>query len=485
MWGSNKHGQLGLEANALQGRDGDEPHAATPTCIKALRGARLVGVALGNRHTIVWGHAEGEALCYVFGENRGQLGLPEPSRNVDADSWQPRKVSHISGGRYVIRAVSTTSLLTACLTTNDDVVVFKDYVCRKIMAPGTRFPKHMPSPHNVAAFSEYSKVACARTTSKVYVAACVSKVGNLYLWVHGRAVPVIWDVARRTFAVKDVCLGQDVDGTDTVTVAVVAEDALVYTARLGVGRKTAGQECLYATPRVVKGVFQVKRLWAGPQMEHMLCVRAPRDGVVGAAAEARAAARAAAAAEVSAASASASAASAAAAHGGAKVTVSAGGESCDIAVGALMQSPFFSACLSGRWDDEDDEDEDDDADADEDGGGVDGGGKEVAPLPRRRIELPVDFDGLSQPKVAALLNMLAAYLENGTAHVEVAAFESAFNLLVIADALLLDDLKSGCVPCPFIRSPKARRFFSRGLGLPCPSERAGCVVTVSRWVHGA
>lgn len=421
MWGSNEHGQLGLE---------DKPHAPVPTQINSLRGSRLVGVALGNRHTIVWGHSNEhngrESFCYVFGENCGQLGLPEPSQNSEAVAWQPRKVSHISADRYVIAQVSTTSLQTVCLTTNDDAIIFKDYVCRRIPPPGTRFPKRMPCCHNSlynnTDFGKYRKVACTKTGNKTFVTACLSKVGNVYLWVANCSAvfPVLWDIPRRSFAVEDLCLGQGVD--DTVAIAVVAEDDLVYTGTIKIGKrmKNGTQEFVHVTPHVVKGLHQVQRLWTGPQLEHLICIRTPRSAgqpnehEIDLVPEAPAENRISEEAEV-------------------KVTISAGGDRCEVAMRSLMQSPFFSACLSGRWDGHSDDGEDVSADNALQG-----------KTSRENIELPIELSSVGKGEPGRLLQMLAAYLEKGTAHVEAAEFEPTFNLLVIADAVLLDGLKHTC-----------------------------------------
>jgi hypothetical protein len=219
-----------------------------------LKGVTLTDVAVGDHHTICWGYGRGLAVCYSFGRNAGQLGLPVSGK--DAAHWIPRKVPYISTDRSVVVHLVTTDGATVCLTVSGDALIFKDYVCRTLQMPRTRFPRMFtvftPEPK-----WQYEQVAALQTRTGQEVFALRTTSGHLFVWANNQMNPVVWKgVSRRSFRLLDVCIEQGGAETDNIAVVVVGVDRLVYTAALKLSKLPQHEgDCISLHPHRVRCLY--------------------------------------------------------------------------------------------------------------------------------------------------------------------------------------------------------------------------------------
>nr|KAJ3421997.1 hypothetical protein HK105_001588 [Polyrhizophydium stewartii] len=216
-WGSNEYSQLGYPVEST-GRG--PPRQLFPQLI-ALKKIYFSGAAAAKFHSVAF---TSSGSLYTWGTNQGQLGYDQAVQPT------PRKVT--SFPQQAILQVSATNGSTAVLVATNEVFVFAQSTCTKVMFPKPSVP-NIVSRHTS---SMQRQQHVLKIVSGNHQYATLMSSGDVFLWTPpappGTAVRdpwqqtnfpmrrprIVWSVRRKHLAARDVAIGIDssiVIGTDS------------------------------------------------------------------------------------------------------------------------------------------------------------------------------------------------------------------------------------------------------------------------------
>uniref|UniRef100_A0A2K6F8P8 X-linked retinitis pigmentosa GTPase regulator n=1 Tax=Propithecus coquereli TaxID=379532 RepID=A0A2K6F8P8_PROCO len=155
MFGSNNWGQLGL---------GSKSAVSKPTCVKALKPAKVRIAACGRNHTLIL--TEGGTLYAAGGNNEGQLGLGDT---------EERDTFHLISfftSQHMIKQLSAGSNTSAALTEDGQLFMWGENSEGQI---GLKDIPNVCVPHQVTIGKPISWISCG-----YYHSAFVTMDGELY-----------------------------------------------------------------------------------------------------------------------------------------------------------------------------------------------------------------------------------------------------------------------------------------------------------------
>lgn len=195
-FGLNTYHQLGLQPPAAS-------HVPRQVTCKGLKGRRLIGVAAGRFHTVLWTK---DAL-YTVGLNGGQLGyLLDP--NGEKCVTAPRQVSALHHKDVTISMAAASNGATVCLTEKGDIYLLADYQCKKLASKQLNFKKVLVSGGSLDHRIE-PQLLNESGGEKITILA-LDEVGRVFCWRTGGSSikPCRWAYGRQVF-MSDMALGKN------------------------------------------------------------------------------------------------------------------------------------------------------------------------------------------------------------------------------------------------------------------------------------
>ncbi|XP_067674243.1 inhibitor of Bruton tyrosine kinase-like [Haliotis asinina] len=167
-----------------------------PIYAKLWKGRNVLGVCVGNFHTVVY---TADAV-FTFGLNAGQLGHQKGEKLQS----QPRLVSALSQKDITIKSVSCSDAATACLTMKGDIFVLHEYQCRRIMSKWLEISKVLVHGGKLDYNAEEARLR-EKGGSDLSI-ALLSVSNQVFIW--RESSPILrrcqWSIKRQLFVVDVV-----------------------------------------------------------------------------------------------------------------------------------------------------------------------------------------------------------------------------------------------------------------------------------------